>query len=114
MIISGAIGFLYGLAMVVRGGFYVVHHGYAYLWTTNGWGYTQLVIGGLIFFAGVCVLLGMTWARVVGVMFATVSAVVSFLTIVYYPLWSILVIAVDVFIIWALVVRGRRRTSDYV
>jgi hypothetical protein len=54
------------------------------------------------------VLLGMTWARVVGVMLATLSAVASFLTIPYYPVWSIVVIAIDLFIIWALVTRGRQ------
>ena len=110
MIISGSIGFLSGLAKVLRGGFFVYHANYVYHWTTSGWGWVELAIGAVVFFAGVCVLLGMTWARVVGVMIATLSAVASFLTIPYYPLWSIVVIALDVFIIWALAVRGR---ADY-
>lgn len=107
MIISGVTGFLAGLGMVIRGGFYTYHAGYAYHWTTKGWGWTELIIGAVVFFAGVCVLLGMTWARIVGVMLATISAVASFLILPYYPIWSIVVIAIDVFIIWALVSRGR-------
>jgi hypothetical protein len=107
MIISGATAFLAGLAMVIRGGFFVYHAGYAYHFTTKGWGFIELVIGGLIFFAGVCVILGMTWARVLGVVLATLGAISSFLIIPFYPLWSIVLIAVYLFIIWALVHRGR-------
>ena len=50
----------------------------------------------------------MTWARVVGVILATLSAVASFLVLPYYPVWSIILIGVDVFIIWSLVAYGRR------
>lgn len=109
MIVSGATGFLAGLAMVIRGGFFTFHAGYAYAWTTSNWGYAELILGGLIFFAGVCVLLGMTWARVLGVMLAVVSAVASFLTIPFFPVWSIVLVALNVFIIWALVQPRRQR-----
>jgi hypothetical protein len=109
MIISGAIGFLAGLGMVIKGGFYTFHAGYAYVWTTRNWGWTELAIGAVVFAAGVCVILGMMWARFVGVILATLSAVASFLIIPYYPLYSIVVIAIDLFIIWALVTRGRQR-----
>jgi hypothetical protein len=108
MIIAGATGFLAGLGMVIRGGFYTFHSGYAYVWTTANWGYAELILGGLIFFAGFCVLLGMTWARLLGVALATLSAVASFLTIPFYPVWSIVIIAIDVFIIWALLYPRRQ------
>jgi hypothetical protein len=35
------------------------------------------------------------------------SAIANFLTIPYYPLWSILIIALDIFVIWALTAHGR-------
>jgi hypothetical protein len=108
MIIGGAIAFLNGLGMVIKGGFYTYNSGYVYHWSTKGWGWTHLIIGGLIFAAGVCVMLGMVWARVIGVFLAVLGAVASFLTIPYYPVWSIILIALDVFIIWALITRGRR------
>jgi len=109
MMISGAIGFLQGLAMVIRGGFFVFHANYAYHWTVHGWGWTELIIGAVVFAAGVCVLMGMLWARVVGVILASLSAIASFLTLPYYPIWSITLIAVNAFIIWALVTSGGRR-----
>ena len=46
-------------------------------------------------------------ARVVGIILAVLSAIASFLFLSYYPVWSLLIIAVDVFIIWALAIHGR-------
>jgi hypothetical protein len=108
MIIGGAIEFLNGLGMVIKGGFYTFNSGYVYHWDTKSWGWTHLALGAVIFAAGVCVMLGMTWARVVGVFLAVLGAVASFLTIPFYPVWSIILVAVNIFIIWALITRGRR------
>jgi hypothetical protein len=107
MIFAGVISFLAGLAMVTKTAFFHFPAGYAYNWTTHGWGWTQLIIGAVVFAAGVCVMLGMTWARIVGVILATLSAISSFLVLPYYPIWSVILIAVDLFVIWALVARGR-------
>lgn len=109
MILAGLYGFLAGLAIIIHGGFFVYHGNYAYHWTRTGWGWTELILGAVVFFAGVCVMLGMVWARIVGIVLATFSALASFMFLPFYPLWSIITIAVDVFIIWALASSGRRR-----
>jgi len=44
---------------------------------------------------------------VVAITLAVLSAIANFLFIPYYPFWSLLIIAVDVFVIWALVAHGR-------
>jgi hypothetical protein len=108
MMLSGLYDFLAGLAMIIRGGFFAFQAGYAYVWTPRGWGWTELIVGAVVFAAGVCVLLGMVWARVAGVILATLSAIGNFLVLPYYPVWSVILIAVDVFIIWSLVSRERR------
>jgi len=72
-------------------------------------GWTHLILGAVVFAAGVCLLLGMTCARVVGIVLAVISGIANFLFLPYYPLWAIVVIAIDVFIIWALA-SGTRRT----
>ena len=112
MMLGGAWDFLTGLAVVLKHGFFApVSNTYAYHWDIQSWGWTQLAIGAVVFAAGVCVLLRMTWARVVGVILATLSAIAAFLFIPYYPVWGIILVAVNVFIIWALVSVGRRRTA---
>jgi hypothetical protein len=66
--------------------------------TSPGW--IHLILGIIVFVAGVGLLAGQTWARVVGVVLAVISAVENFLFLPYYPFWAILVIAVDMMIIW--------------
>jgi hypothetical protein len=110
MILTGLYGFLAGLAMVLRPPFFAYHGGYLYVWSTHGWGWVELILGAVVVAAGACVLLGMVWARAVGIILATMSAVASFLVLPYYPIWSIIGIAVDLFIIWALVAYSGRRS----
>ena len=50
---------------------------------------------------------GQTWARVVGIGVASLSAIANFLYIPYYPFWAILIIVLDVVVIWALAAHGR-------
>jgi hypothetical protein len=108
MMVGGALGFLNGLAVIIHKGFYAtVNSNYPYRWNITSWGWTELALGAVVFLAGICVMLGMVWARVVGVILATLSAVASFLFIPYFPVWSIILVAVDVYIIWALIKGGR-------
>jgi len=112
MMLGGAWDFFTGLAAVVRHGFFhPVSSTYAYHWDIQSWGWTVLCIGAVIFAAGVTVLMGMTWARVVGVILASLSAISAFMFIPYYPVWGIILVAIDLYIIWALVTVGRRRAS---
>jgi hypothetical protein len=71
------------------------------------WGWTHLIGGIIVLFAGFGVFRGAVWARTVGVIIAAVSALVSFAWIPVYPIWSIVVIAIDVTVIWALTAHGR-------
>jgi hypothetical protein len=50
---------------------------------------------------------GRTWARIVGITVAALSATANFLFIPYYSFWSMVIIAVDIFVIWALAAHGR-------
>ena len=50
---------------------------------------------------------GKTWGRVVAIILVSLSALANFAFIPYYPFWSIIIIALDVFIIWALAAHGR-------
>ena len=52
-------------------------------------------------FAGWGLLSGRTWARTVAIFLAVLSALSNFLFIPYYPFWSLLIITLDVFVIWA-------------
>ena len=112
MILSGLWGFFVGITGVLSGGFYAtVPATYTFSLSPYGWGIVQLIIGAVVFAAGVCLLLGMTWARVAGITLAVISGLANFLFLPHYPIWSIIVIALDVIIIWALTTSHVRRLA---
>lgn len=72
----------------------------------TAWGVAHLIGGAVLVAAGIWVFRGKVWARVVGVVMAVVSAVVNIGFLAAYPIWSAIMIAVDVLVIWALTVHG--------
>ncbi len=75
----------------------------------TAWGWVHIVLGVLLAAAGIGIFLGQTWARVVGVLAVTVNMLTQMMNVPAYPVWSLLVIALDVVIIWALTVHGDAR-----
>ena len=61
-----------------------------------------LILGIIAIGIGFAILAGRTWARIAGIILALLSAASNFMFIPYYPIWAILIIALDVAVIWAL------------
>jgi hypothetical protein len=108
MMLSGGANILEGIAAVIRGSYFVTLPNYAYNTSVSGWGWTHLIFGIVVFLAGACLFLDMLWARVAGVILASVSLLLNLVYIPYFPVWSIIVIALDAFVIWALLTPRRR------
>jgi hypothetical protein len=109
------IGFFHGLAGlsgIIKDDFYAVLPNYVLKFDVTTWGWIHLIGGIVIVLAGFGVFSGAVWARTVGVILAAVSALVSFAWIPLYPIWSFVLIAIDVTIIWALTVHGRDITME--
>jgi len=98
---------LAGLAAIIDDQFFVVSKNYAFEFDTTAWGWIHLVYGVILVGAGYGVFSGATWARVVGVTLATLSAVGNFLFIPYQPVWAILIIAIDILVIASLSIYNR-------
>lgn len=49
---------------------------------------------------------GSVWARVVGVLIALLSAAANLASVNIYPIWSIIIITINVLVIFALTVHG--------
>ncbi len=109
LMIAGVWNFLEGLSAIIKGSFYVVLPNYAFNMSVTSWGWWHFIMGIVVFAAGACLLMDMTWARILGVVIASLSAIANFLYIPYQPVWSVIVIALDVFVIWALVAPRRRQ-----
>jgi hypothetical protein len=73
----------------------------------TGWGWVHLILGLAIAATGAALFTGRMWARVVGVGLAALSIVANFGFSSAYPIWSLIIVAVDVLVIYALTVHGR-------
>ena len=102
MIMIGIFQFFEGLAAVANDSFFVVGNNYTYNLDTTAWGWIHMIIGVIVFAAGLGIFSGATWARVVGITVAVISAIANFFYIPYYPVWAVLLIALCVIVIWAL------------
>ncbi len=80
--------------------------------TANRWGWTALIIGVLVLFAAFGILQGKTWARVVAIILVGLEAIAHFGTVRGYPIWSMIVIILCVFVLYALIVHGRELRTD--
>lgn len=108
MVVLGIFQLIAGLVAVFNSGYYVVGEGGLLVvgdYTT--WGWVHFGLGVLLFLAGFGVMAGQTWARVVGVVLAVLSAIVAIGFLAAFPLWSAVLIALAVIVIYALAVHGR-------
>jgi hypothetical protein len=108
MIVVGAWQTLMGIAALVRGEYFVAEAGYAYTFSTTGWGWVHLILGVAAFFVGLMLFTGTDWARWCGLALAFFSLISNFLWLPIEPWWSLVIITADVFIIWSLLNVGDR------
>jgi hypothetical protein len=102
MVIAGAFQFINGLAAIGKDKIYAATPDYVFEFDVTTWGWIHLIIGVIVALAGIAAMNGATWARVVGIVLAGISAITNFMFIPFYPFWSLAVIALAIWIIWAL------------
>jgi hypothetical protein len=108
MLLLGTFQAIEGLVAIFDDGYYrVTQSGLVVNVDYTVWGWTHLLLGVLIVISGVGVLAGNLVARTVAVILAVLSAIANLLFIEAYPLWSVIVITVDVLVIYAVTVHGR-------
>ncbi len=81
--------------------------GSTWVFNTTAWGWIHIAGGALAWLAGSALMRGQTWARVLTVIIVVLSALANMAFVPIYPVWSILIIAVDILIIYAVSVHGR-------
>jgi hypothetical protein len=106
MIIAGSLGAIFGLIAIVNDNWVVFTNRDAVSIDLTGWGWIHLIVGALLVLAGFGVFTGNILARIIGVAVAVVSLIANFLWLPVYPLWSIIILTIDVLVIWALTAHG--------
>jgi hypothetical protein len=113
MILIGTFHAIAGLAAIFEDELFVVGRNYVFDLDVTAWGWIHLIGGIIVIAAGIGVYNGAPWARTVGIILAGLSAIGSFFYIPYYPIWAVLIIALDVMVILALSAFTREAARGY-
>jgi hypothetical protein len=100
--LAGTFQLLAGLVALFNDEFYVVARNYTFDLDISAWGWIHLVIGAGMVATGLGLFGGKSWAVVTAIVLAMLSALSNFFFIPYYPIWALVVIALAVWVIWAL------------
>jgi hypothetical protein len=108
MVMIGVFQVIAAVSAISTDELFVKAENYVFSLDVSTWGWIHLIIGIVAIFAGWALIAGRVWGGLVGIAMATLVAIANFFWIPYYPFWSILTIALAVWVIWALT-----RPGDY-
>jgi hypothetical protein len=110
LILIGFFQVVAGFTAIIDDEFFVVTRNYTFDLDTSAWGWIHLLLGLLLVFTGFGLFGRQTWAGVTAIFLAMLSALANFFFIPYYPAWSILIIALNIWVIWSLTRPGAIQT----
>lgn len=106
LIITGFFTAIEGIVALFRNQYYIVSGSGLLVFDMTAWGWIHLVVGVCAVLAGLSLFTGAAWARVVAVLLVSFNAVSQLAFMAAHPIWTTIVIALDVLVIWAVVVHG--------
>lgn len=111
MMVAGIFQAITGLVGIFDETFYLVGEESLLIFDYMTWGWIHLVFGIILFFSAFSIMKGGAWGRAFGIVLASFSAIGNFTFIQAYPWWSLIVIAMDFVIIYALAAHGDEAQS---
>jgi hypothetical protein len=113
LMLNAVMQILQGFVALGNDGVLVTGVNYEYELSVTAWGWIHLIVGLLGLAVGIAIIAGQTVGYLAGIAVAFLGAATNFAFLPYYPFWSVLVIAFDVLVIWALCTQlGRDRVGD--
>ncbi|MFF8293115.1 hypothetical protein ACF068_28375 [Streptomyces sp. NPDC016309] len=104
LMISGVLGVCRGIMAIAEDDVFVTTSNYVFEFDLTSWGWIHLTLGAVAIIVSLGLFAASMWARVAGVAIGGLVIIANFLSLPYYPVWSIVMIAASAFIIWALCV----------
>lgn len=106
MVLTGAFQAVVGLMALLKSNFYVITPERLAVFNFTTWGWIHLAIAAVVLSAGISVLNGGIWGRVVGVFLAGLGLLANFVYLEVYPFWAITLMVVNALVLYALLVHG--------
>lgn len=111
MVMLAIFNIIQGLLAIGESDVFVRSGGDVVIWDVSTWGWIHLVLGVLLAVTGVLLFKGTVWAIVVALVLVVLNASAQMLFLPVYPFWSLIVIAVDMLLLWALTFHGSEMRS---
>lgn len=102
LVLGGVLGIAQGIAAISKDQVYAVVGRYAYRFSLESWGWIHLVLGVLLLVTGLAVYTGAVLARAVAIVLTLLMMIANFLYLPYQPVWSVVMIGLGLFVVWAL------------
>ncbi|MFF8513332.1 hypothetical protein ACF064_35310 [Streptomyces sp. NPDC015492] len=100
--LAGLVSVFRGIMAIAEDDVFVTTPNYVFKFDLTSWGWIHLILGVIALAVSFGIFRTALWARVTGVAIAALVIVANFMSLPYYPVWSVLMIAMSGFIIWAL------------
>ncbi|MFJ8634870.1 hypothetical protein [Streptomyces sp. NPDC093568] len=102
LLVNGLLAIFQGISAIAEDDVYASVGHYVFEANLTAWGWILLAIGVVAVGVGYGVLQGAWWARITGIFLASLSMVAHFLFLPYTPVWSVVMVGIDFFVILAL------------
>lgn len=106
-IVLGVFNTIYGLAMLINPDWLIVTESTVWYLDISAWGWITLIVALVQFLVAWGIANAEMWARILGVIAAGLALIGSFATLPYYPWYSITIMVLSAFVIWAITVHGK-------
>jgi hypothetical protein len=110
LFLAGLLTLFRGIMAIAEDDVFVTTPNYVFQFDLTGWGWIHLALGVVAMIVSAGLIRPRMWARIAGVAIAALVIIANFLSLPYYPVWSVVMITVSGFIVWALCVV--RRDAD--
>ncbi|MER6010574.1 DUF7144 family membrane protein [Streptomyces bluensis] len=107
LMIGGVLSIFRGIMGIAHDTIFVTTNSYVFKFDLTGWGWLHLALGIVAVLTSFGLLANAMWARITGVIIASFIFITDFLSLPYYPIWSVVMMALTGWVIWALCVSGR-------
>ena len=107
LLIIGTMDFFQGLIAVIRGDYYTIAPNQMIVFNLSTWGWITLIWGIIVALIGMGLLSGQSWARWTAIIVGSLNFLVQlgFVGSSQFPLWALTVLALNIVILYALIVR---------
>lgn len=102
LMVDGVLGAIKGIAGIASNTVYARINDYVFKFNVTAWGWIHVALGILLVVVGWGILRGFGWARGIGVALAALNMIANFMWLPYQPIWAVVSLAIDTFVIWAL------------